>query len=109
MVPSEWYENSPLVIYEPFALGTPVIGARIGGIPEFITPGENGDIFESGNIDELGAILNRYLAQPDELKQMGRKARAFAEKNFMPESHAESMLRLYSQCIDRGVAGVSFE
>jgi glycosyltransferase involved in cell wall biosynthesis len=35
VLPSEWYENAPMSLLEAYALGKPVIGARIGGIPEF--------------------------------------------------------------------------
>ena len=51
--PSEWYENCPFSVLESVMLGTPVIGARIGGIPELIEPGRTGELFESGNADEL--------------------------------------------------------
>ena len=36
VLPSEWYENAPMSVLEAYALGKPVIGARIGGIPELI-------------------------------------------------------------------------
>ena len=39
--------------------GTPVIGADIGGIPELITPGITGELFESGNLDALCATIER--------------------------------------------------
>ena len=48
VIPSEWYENNPLTIIEALALGTPVLGANIGGIPELVTS-NNGKLFESGN------------------------------------------------------------
>lgn len=44
VVPSECYENNPLSVIESLCLGTPVVGARIGGIPELVTPG-NGFLF----------------------------------------------------------------
>jgi len=42
VVPSIWFENSPLVIHEAFLAGVPVIAASIGGMPELINDGENG-------------------------------------------------------------------
>ena len=50
VVPSEWYENNPLSMIEAQCLGTPVLGANIGGIPELIKEGVNGMCFESRNI-----------------------------------------------------------
>ena len=59
--PSEWYENSPLSVLESQALGTPVIGANIGGIPELISS-NTGLLFESGNVDDLELkIKNLYF------------------------------------------------
>lgn len=53
VIPSEWYEVFGLVIIESLCLGTPVLGANIGGIPELIENGVNGMIFESKNKTEL--------------------------------------------------------
>ena len=51
--PSEWYENCPFSVMESQMYGTPVLGANIGGIPELIKVGETGELFESGNAEEL--------------------------------------------------------
>lgn len=53
VLPSEWYENCPLSVIESLCLGTPVLGARIGGIPELVREKENGLLFESRNIADL--------------------------------------------------------
>ena len=55
--PSEWYENCPFSIMESQERGTVVIGTRIGGIPELIQDGENGLLFESGNVDDLVEMI----------------------------------------------------
>lgn len=53
VIPSEWYENNPLSVIEAQCLGTPVLGARIGGIPELIEEGISGMLFEAKNIVDL--------------------------------------------------------
>lgn len=53
VIPSEWYENCPLSVIEAQCLGTPVLGARIGGIPELIDKESTGMTFESGNETDL--------------------------------------------------------
>ena len=56
--PSEWYENCPFSIMESQMYGTPVLGADIGGIPELIHIGKTGELFQSGNVNELAAKID---------------------------------------------------
>ena len=66
VVPSEWYENNPLSVIEAQCLGTPVLGARIGGVPELIDEGQTGMTFESRNVDDLHrTIAQRWNARFD--------------------------------------------
>ena len=51
--PSEWYENCPFSVMESISYGTPVVGADIGGIPELVEQGRTGELFASGDVDEL--------------------------------------------------------
>ena len=55
--PSEWYENCPFSVMESQMYGTPVLGAKIGGIPELIEVGKTGELFESGNAKDLKAKI----------------------------------------------------
>lgn len=57
--PSECYENCPFSVIESQLLGTPVLGADIGGIPELIRVGETGELFKSGDEEELTAAIRR--------------------------------------------------
>ncbi len=59
VLPSEWYENNPLGVIESLCCGTPVIGARIGGIPELLDE-TNGITFTSGNQEELTSIFRNF-------------------------------------------------
>lgn len=51
--PSEVYENCPFSVIESQMYGTPVVGADIGGLPELVKVGETGELFESGNCEQL--------------------------------------------------------
>jgi glycosyltransferase involved in cell wall biosynthesis len=53
VVPSECLENSPFTVIEAFCAGTPVLGARIGGIPELVEDGVTGELFEFRNSADL--------------------------------------------------------
>lgn len=57
--PSQWYENGPFSVMESILYGTPVLGAEIGGIPELIRPGETGELFESGNVEDMKEKISR--------------------------------------------------
>ena len=55
--PSECYENCPFSVMESQERRVPVLGARIGGIPELIKNGKTGWLFESGNVSDLKKIM----------------------------------------------------
>ncbi len=59
VLPSEWYENCPLSALESMALGTSIIGANIGGIPELLQCMKSNLLFESGNSHQLTDAINR--------------------------------------------------
>lgn len=97
VLPSEWYENAPMSVLESFALGKPVIGADIGGIPEMIVHGENGWIFPSSDVDSLADLLLRVLKSGDALiEHIGRAARYGVERDFNRSQYTSKMLDLYS-------------
>jgi glycosyltransferase involved in cell wall biosynthesis len=94
--PSEWYENAPISILESFAYGKPVIGSRIGGIPEMIDDGINGFLFESGNAIDLKNKLELILGISDkEIREMGKAARQKVEKHFNAELHYKRLIDVY--------------
>jgi glycosyltransferase involved in cell wall biosynthesis len=73
--PSEWYENFPFSIIESFLFSKPVVGSRIGGIPEMVVDGETGLLFEAGNVVELHQKLIGLWDDEDLIRAMGTKAR----------------------------------
>jgi glycosyltransferase involved in cell wall biosynthesis len=64
VVPSLWPENSPLVIHEAFMHRAAVVGARIGGIPELVTDGVNGFLYEPQRAEDLAGLLQRFVNEP---------------------------------------------
>ena len=96
VLPSEWYENAPLSLLEAYALGKPVIGARIGGIPELIREGETGFVFTAGSVEELSGKLSHTANMPGvELVEMGRIAREIAESEYESSIYRDRILGLY--------------
>jgi glycosyltransferase involved in cell wall biosynthesis len=78
VIPSECYENNPLSIIESLCTGTPVIGARIGGISELIDSGVNGFTFEPGNVADLKYQINNLFQSYSnfDYSEIGKTARS---------------------------------
>jgi glycosyltransferase involved in cell wall biosynthesis len=95
ILPSEWYENYPVSVMEAFAMGRPVIGARIGGIPEMVKDYETGLTFESGNSVDLSEKIKYLLENPHKAAEMGKKARLFVEREINIERHYEKLMDIY--------------
>ncbi|MDB4875813.1 MAG: glycosyl transferase group 1 [Gemmatimonadetes bacterium] len=70
VVPSLWLESGPQVIYEAFAVHTPVIGSRRGGIAELVADGRTGVLVEPGNASALASVLAEGAERPDRLRAL---------------------------------------
>lgn len=97
VVPSEWYENLPYGVLEPFALGRPVVGARIGGIPELVRDGETGRLFPSGDARALAAALAWMAGPQADLAALGGRARRVVERDHAEAPHLERLLEVYAE------------
>ncbi|MBC8184193.1 glycosyltransferase family 4 protein [candidate division KSB1 bacterium] len=101
VIPSEWYDNSPLVIYESFSMGKPVIGSDIGGISELINHNDNGLLVKPGGVEGLRNGILHLLENPKLVKKFGKHARKKAEAEFDPQVHYNKILNFYSTLIEQ--------
>jgi glycosyltransferase involved in cell wall biosynthesis len=98
VLPSEWYENAPMSVLEAYALGKPVIGARIGGIPELVRHEVTGIQFESGDESSLVEALVRIgCSKTADLEDMGRAGRRWIESDFTADIYRERILDVYRE------------
>lgn len=93
VIPSEWYENNPLSVIEAECLGTPVLGARIGGIPELINEGVNGMTFESGNAADLTEKIQKMFGTTFDYRAIAEKAMT----RYDAESYYNDIMKIYKQ------------
>lgn len=91
VIPSEWYENNPLSVIEAQCLSTPVLGARIGGIPELIENGVTGMTFESRNVNDLTSKLEAMWQHTFDYKEIALTS----QKRYNSESYYQSILKIY--------------
>jgi glycosyltransferase involved in cell wall biosynthesis len=81
IVPSIWPENSPVVIREALACGTPVLASRIGGIPELIEDGVHGFLHRHDNPGTLAINIKKIIEQPEMILKMRRACLNKAREN----------------------------
>jgi glycosyltransferase involved in cell wall biosynthesis len=102
IMPSECYENAPLSLLEAFAYGKPVVGSRIGGIPEMIEDGINGLLFEAGSIEDLRTKLKLITKLPDErLAAMGYAGKQMVTTHFSAPVHYKGLISIYEDVLTR--------
>ncbi len=96
VLPSEWYENAPISVLETYALGRPVIGAAIGGIPEMVREGETGVLAASADVEDLARALNEMAAlSPAGRARMGAEGRSWIGREFSAAAYRARTLELY--------------
>jgi glycosyltransferase involved in cell wall biosynthesis len=99
--PSEWYEAFPLVLAEAFACGVPVVTTRLGVMAEIVEEGRTGLFFTPGDSDDLSAKVQWAFAHPQEMAQMGRRARQEFEAKYTGVRNREELLNIYRIAIGR--------
>lgn len=93
VLPSECYENCPFTVLESISYGTPVLGANIGGIPELIEVGRTGELFESGNVEDLKAVLSNRC-----LRDCNEQAEGVTDRLMTVDVYFEELLRACGFC-----------
>lgn len=99
VVPSEWHEPSPYVVLQSFSHAKPVIASRMGGLPEMVTDGEDGFLFEAGNVNELAEKIKLLYFDNDKVTLMGRNARTKVETKFSPDLYYTKTIALFKDLI----------
>lgn len=95
VVPSIWYENSPLTILEAYAAGVPVLASDLGGMAEMVRHGVDGLLFRVGDAQDLAARLRELAETPDLLPRL----RAGIGPVWTLEQELEQLLEVYREAI----------
>ncbi|UZP67617.1 glycosyltransferase family 4 protein [Desulfovibrio mangrovi] len=99
VVPSEWYENCSMVVLEAMAYGKPVVGSKVGGIPEQVEDGVSGALFTMGDADELVLKLTMLMGDVELRRRLGRAARAKVEDKYSLAAHNQGLMDIYSKVL----------
>lgn len=102
VLPAEWSENNPLTVIESQSLGTPVLGANIGGIPELIeslSPAlpqregvvPNGMTFTSGDVEDLKDKIKKMFNHEFDYEAIAKNA----IERYSSEAYYEKLMKYY--------------
>jgi glycosyltransferase involved in cell wall biosynthesis len=98
VVPSIWWENAPLTIYSAQAAGVPVVASDLRGMSEVVSHGENGLLFEPGNVADLTTQLRALSADPGLVDRLAANAR----RPVTSSEGVDELLALYDEILMRG-------
>lgn len=93
VTPSLCYEVFGLVNIEAQLLGTPVLGANIGGIPETVADGKTGMLFESGNESDLKTKIKKMFETDFDYNEI----RIISEKQYSSETYYSKLISIYGK------------
>ena len=100
IVPSEYYENCSMSVLEAMSFAKPVVGGDIGGIPEQVRDGQEGRLFEPGNVSALATILDDLAQNPELARELGLRARQRLENKYALRVHMDALMALYQKLLN---------
>ena len=95
VVPSECNEVLGLVALEALCLGTPVLGARIGGIPELIEEGFSGMTFERRDVEDLKVKIEMMWNARFDYETLAE----YSLQKYGSESYYRQLMNIYKQSV----------
>ena len=87
---------------EAMAAGLPVIGSRVGGIPEMVVDGETGRLVPARDARALAEGIAGLLRDPERMRALGRAGRDRAREQFSVAAHARRVQSVYDRLLDTG-------
>jgi glycosyltransferase involved in cell wall biosynthesis len=101
VIPSEWYDNLPLILCQAYAMAKPVIASAINGIPEYVENRVDGLLFEPGNAKELAQCIDHLSGDTSMLSAMARNARRKAEEVFDYKAYWQTLEPLLEELVSK--------
>lgn len=101
VVPSIWYENSPLVIHEALQVRVPIITADVGGMAEYVQHRVNGLLFKHRDITSLATEMQFLLDNPKLAIKFGLRGYVQSIDGNIPsiDKHVSDIENIYLQAL----------
>lgn len=100
ILPSECYENFPVIVAEAFACGTPVICSRHGAMQEIVSDTRTGLHFTAGSPEDLAQKVDWASTHPRQIFEMGKEARREYEARYTSEKNYSLLMDIYRRVLD---------
>jgi glycosyltransferase involved in cell wall biosynthesis len=100
LVPSLWYEGSPMVMVEALSFGLPIIASRIGGLPEMVRDGRSGLLFEPGDPSALLQTLCTFVGDTSRIEAMREAARCQFDSHYTEQKNYEILIEIYRELLN---------
>jgi glycosyltransferase involved in cell wall biosynthesis len=101
VVPSTDHETFSVASCEAMSCQRPVIGTRVGGLPEVIRDGETGYLVPPGDPAALAERICMLLGDPAQRSRMGAAGREWTLEMFTWDRVIARMLACYEEVLDR--------
>lgn len=99
VVPSVWYENCPYSVIETLAIGKPIIGANIAGIPELVQDNVNGFTFQYNNTSELAKKIEELFNNDLLVEKFSKQSKKICEKCYSKEVYYHEIMKIYNSLL----------
>jgi glycosyltransferase involved in cell wall biosynthesis len=97
IMPSIWYENTPVIMYEAFVTKTPVVASNVGGMAELIQLFEGGWTFQVGDAGDLARLLQSLIDDPAQVHAAQARIRPVRTI----EEHVDDVAAAYAEVLAR--------
>ena len=97
VVPSRWQEPYGLVGIEANSFGKPVVGFDVGGISEWLKPGQNGILVPEGDVGQLASAIKTLLEDDSLRSEMGDTARRMVKELYGEQKLIDSFTEIVSE------------
>lgn len=100
VVPSIWYENCPYSVMETLAIGKPVVGANIAGIPELVKDNRSGFIYKYDDINDLADKMRILFEDRNLAEEFGKNAKMDAKELYAKDVYYKKIMDIYENLIE---------
>jgi glycosyltransferase involved in cell wall biosynthesis len=97
IIPSECYENFPMVSLEYFSGAKPIIASNLGGLPHIVEEGKTGLLYRPGDAADLVEKIRSLLSRPAQIAEMGNRGRQLAETRYGPQESYSNLMNIFAQ------------